>query len=462
MKNRDSAAQSPVAALAYAVQSRNQAFFNHVAPLVVQSNVLFHEVLLSLPQALWAEWFFYNKKWNATFRTAINAFPMYKGTQTGSSAPISILTSCYSCGRSLYYSQNLIELPQLQVLKKLSSAGPFTNLKTTDDYLEQLEKRTCGECSHSFVPSELQTWRNGLHQAVQEIPPPLLAPELQEPKPVTTVIQVSSLFNFDDSDITIRSEDGIEFRLHKKHLEVCCGAFPPSSHPTMNEAVCLTESSSTLEMLFLFIYSRQQPDWDEFEFAKLQPFAEAVEKYQVHMATPLCKILMGRFIQSHPVGVFAYATKHGYNNLADKTAIPLLKSNTDAEDLVPLLTLNTVISWARYLEHIWAICNKAISTFPDCISPAAPGPQYCSSCQNRYGYRNADVSTAFSELSDSLSSLLKKLVDSPEGVSKFDTLSQQLDSHIDKLSPESSEAIKKWREEINKDVQNIPAFREFL
>ncbi|KAF8639404.1 hypothetical protein AX16_010320, partial [Volvariella volvacea WC 439] len=449
----DSAAQSPVAALAYAAQFRYQALFDHAAPLVMQSNTPLHEVLLSLPQALWTKWFHYNKRWNTAFRTAINTLPV----PTQAESAVYTSGCCYYCGKSLSSSQQYrtssMVLLQFDIVKKLASTGNFTDLKAINHYLEKFGQKSCKTCSRSLFPYELLSWKGDLHRAIQKILPPTLTQEMQEPQTAVAVSSTSRLFSFSDADIKIRSEDGIEFQLHKNHLEVCCGAFPPSSYPTMNEVVHLTESGSTLEMLFQFIYSREQPDWEGLEFSKLQDLAEAAEKYQVHVAICLCKILMKRFIRSHPAGVFAYATKHGHNDIADVTALLLLKSGGGAKDLMSLLTPNAILALARYLEHIWGLCNKAITSFPGNI-PLVTESRCCDVCRSARGSN---------KLQGVFSSFLKELVSSPEeGIFKLDKLSLQSDNHGNNLSFEFRKAFREWREETNKDIQSIPVFREFL
>ncbi|KAF8650290.1 hypothetical protein AX16_005318 [Volvariella volvacea WC 439] len=492
-KIRDTAVQSPVAALAYAAQSRNQTLFNHIAPTVVQSDTPLHQVLLALPQITWSEWIYYREKWNTATRSALNNIPAYEEWQSSKCADC----DKYHCSR--IPAIGTIQRPQLDVSRKLASSGNFADLKAIDDYLEQLTTKTCKTYSYGNKPYQLQNWRNALDRSIEAIPFPLVTPGHQESSGVSAISRTSSLFRFDDADIIICSADGVEFQLHKRNLEVCCGAFPPSSHPTMGEVVHLTESGATLEMLFQFVYSRQQPDWEALEFSKLQDLAEAVEKYEIHTAMYLCKMLMKRFVQSHPEALFAYATKHGYKDLADQTALLLLKSGGRAESLVPLLTPNAVLAWTRYLDHVWSVCNKAISTSPTIFpqpEPPTPPPQVSndpstgstkrrhlkhptrsyqtpqpqSPTETRCDYCGGPHCTGESlswdssnEHSTFLSPLLKELVASPcGGLFKFDTLSEQLSKQMASYTSGSREAFRKWREGVIGDIRNIPAFRTFL
>ncbi|KAF8650286.1 hypothetical protein AX16_005314 [Volvariella volvacea WC 439] len=472
----DSAVQSPVSALAYAAEIQNQELFNHVTPLAIQSSSSLPDALSALPQRIWAQWFCYHSKWNHACRTAIHSFPTltHPGSQEWS--------HCSDCGLKHCQYCPLTNIPKL--LWKLSSSGSFINLKTIDDYFQDMKKEVCQTCSHSYNPSQLQTWRNELQQSIQNIP----LPDLTLNAPTTGVVvdstRTSSLFRFSDADITIRSADGVKFHLHKKHLEMGCDAFPPSAHPTMGEVVDLTESASTLEMLFQFLYARQQPDWEGLPFSELYDLAEAAEKYQVYTAMRVCNILMKRFTKSNTGSVFAYATKHGYGDLADAIAPLFLVSDVSVVcDLAPRLAPNVIMAWVRphssvqmtmtklyqaqYLEHVRVVCNKAISTSPELHATRQPNSNYsyrssyssdgpCQSCGSnckRPSYRPA------------LSALLKEMVASPEGgLLKFSDSSQRLSDHLKSgnFTSISQEAFRKWREDINADIQNIRAFKTFL
>lgn len=95
-----------------------------------------------------------------------------------------------------------------------------------------------------------------------------------------------------DSDITIRSSDGVLFKVHKKNLEMHSEGFPGEEVATLNEIVNLTETSTTLELLFQYMYRQPQPDLGKVPFTVLASLAEAAEKYRVFPAIEVCKIYM--------------------------------------------------------------------------------------------------------------------------------------------------------------------------
>jgi hypothetical protein len=95
-----------------------------------------------------------------------------------------------------------------------------------------------------------------------------------------------------DSDVTFKSADGILFLLHIKFLDMNTGGFPPAEIETWGEVVSLTEDSSTLELLFQFIYPMHHPTLAHMPFATLLLLAEAAEKYEVYSAMNVCNIRM--------------------------------------------------------------------------------------------------------------------------------------------------------------------------
>lgn len=58
------------------------------------------------------------------------------------------------------------------------------------------------------------------------------------------------------------------------------------------EMVELTEDSSTLELLFQFIYPQRHPTLSDTPYEIIAPVAEAAEKYEVFAAMNICQIRM--------------------------------------------------------------------------------------------------------------------------------------------------------------------------
>ncbi|TFY62445.1 hypothetical protein EVJ58_g3856 [Rhodofomes roseus] len=100
------------------------------------------------------------------------------------------------------------------------------------------------------------------------------------------------LFNAPDADLTVRSSDGQLFRVHRRNLYEHTEGFPGEDITvnTDEEIVSLTESASTLELLFQFMYRQEQPDVRQLQSTELFDLAEAVEKYRVFPALQVCNM----------------------------------------------------------------------------------------------------------------------------------------------------------------------------
>ena len=95
-----------------------------------------------------------------------------------------------------------------------------------------------------------------------------------------------------DSDITFKSSDNVLFKVHTLNIRTHATGFAPPEFPALNEIVSLPEHSSTLELLFRFMYPERHPDLECIKFDILEPLAEAAEKYEVFSAMNICKIRM--------------------------------------------------------------------------------------------------------------------------------------------------------------------------
>ncbi|KAF8650287.1 hypothetical protein AX16_005315 [Volvariella volvacea WC 439] len=259
-----------------------------------------------------------------------------------------------------------------------------------------------------------------------------------------------------DADVVICSADGVIFRLHKRNLEAGCGAFPPASFPTLGEVVHLTESGSTLEILFQFLYPRQQPDWEALDIAELFDLVEAAEKYEVYTAIAMCRILMKRYMDSHPQYLFAYGTKHDYPDFADQAARLLLKRGAAIEDFISLLTPGAVLAWARYQDYARNLIRDAISIAPDVISSHLLSGREVSTC-NRCCLDHCDAIR-----SNPLPLILWELGFSREAVLfTIEDIVEKLAGTKD-VATELYTALKSWSNTVERSTKNIPSFTKFL
>jgi hypothetical protein len=108
------------------------------------------------------------------------------------------------------------------------------------------------------------------------------------------------IVNANDADIVLRSSDNVQFKVHRKNLEMHSDVLAAaesisasSSRSTVTlEVVDLTESSEVLDVLFQFMYRQPSPALDKVSFEVLAGVAEAAEKYQVFNVIELCKVHM--------------------------------------------------------------------------------------------------------------------------------------------------------------------------
>jgi hypothetical protein len=106
--------------------------------------------------------------------------------------------------------------------------------------------------------------------------------------------------NAPDSDIYLRSADGVQFHVHRKNLEVHSPVFATAGVISASlemqdsevEVVQLSESAEVLNVLLQFMYSQPQPDLIGLPFPVLADLVKAVEKYEVYAAMIRCEIAM--------------------------------------------------------------------------------------------------------------------------------------------------------------------------
>ncbi|KAH9837786.1 uncharacterized protein C8Q71DRAFT_754484 [Rhodofomes roseus] len=155
------------------------------------------------------------------------------------------------------------------------------------------------------------------------------------------------LFNAPDADLTVRSSDGQLFRVHRRNLYEHTEGFPGEDITvnTDEEIVSLTESASTLELLFQFMYRQEQPDVRQLQSTELFDLAEAVEKYRVFPALQVCNMAMAAAVPVAPVTVLMYALRHNHPALCNAAASEVRGSGS-----VGIISLDEAFlgSWLAY------------------------------------------------------------------------------------------------------------------
>jgi len=173
---------------------------------------------------------------------------------------------------------------------------------------------------------------------------------------------LSTRFNAPDSDVVIRSSDGMLFKLHRKNLSMFAEGFPGEDmNLTPNEIVDLSELGNTLDILFQFVYRQPQPDLSGLRFEVLAAVAEAAEKYLIYAAMEICKMHMSAAITDHPMEVLGYAVRHNHSRLY-RDAAP---RTIDLSSKLALTALGSTffINWVLYRD-MWMEVLKVVHAPP--------------------------------------------------------------------------------------------------
>ncbi|KAJ7500561.1 hypothetical protein B0H11DRAFT_1995763 [Mycena galericulata] len=249
----------------------------------------------------------------------------------------------------------------------------------------------------------------------------------------------SELFNSSDADVVFQSCDGVLFGIHRANLQTNTEGFPPPEIANTDETVPLSESSSTLELLFQYIYPRRHPALDEIPFADLAALAEAAEKYQVFSAMNICRIRMRDVLPNHAPEILAYATKHHYPYLVYEAApftfdVPLA-------DVVSMLPENLILPWVKYIDAWNKVLHDAIAV--------RQRSHYNSAQNTQCRFWKTERPAIAQHFGHSLQSLRRlNVIFADQGQTK--------------LSACCEEAKASWRKEIENAMAQIPELRSFL
>ncbi|KAJ7501090.1 hypothetical protein B0H11DRAFT_1993574 [Mycena galericulata] len=250
----------------------------------------------------------------------------------------------------------------------------------------------------------------------------------------------STRFNSPDADIIFKSSDGVLFHIHRKNLEVCTEGFPPGELLTTGEVVDLPETSTTLDLLFQFMYPQRHPALDTTPFEVLEPLAEAAEKYQVFPAMNICHIRLRDMVHDHPVAVAVYAAKHDYPYLVSEVAPMMISMPT--VDVIEMLPPYLILPWIKYVQE-WTRALQNVALVLD-----REGEYHTNnSC---YNGRWAVVALA----------CMQRLA---AGVQALRSLDQVFDLSATKnVSGCCKEDVELWRKRIEDAIAKIPKFSTFL
>ncbi|CAA7269257.1 unnamed protein product [Cyclocybe aegerita] len=196
---------------------------------------------------------------------------------------------------------------------------------------------------------------------------------------------VHTKFNAADADVVFQSPDGVQFRVHRRNLEIVTGAFPGSEFDTCGEITHLTEPARVLAVIFDFIYPRRYPDLKDLPFETLAEVAEAVEKYEVFSAMPTCETRLREFIPQRSLEILGHALKHGYSSLVAE-AVPHI-CRLPLSTVMEKLPLHYLPAWVHYYEawsSIFAYARHSLrgdNGFQSCQKIVLGSPLVSSCCQ---------------------------------------------------------------------------------
>ncbi|KAF9446709.1 hypothetical protein P691DRAFT_776662 [Macrolepiota fuliginosa MF-IS2] len=227
-----------------------------------------------------------------------------------------------------------------------------------------------------------------------------------------TELRVSDRFNALDSDVTIRSSDGVVFRLHRKNLHLHSDAFPSQEE---GEIVDLTESSDVLEIFFQYFYRQPQPDLTNIRMHTLLALSEAVEKYRVFSAIEVCKAHMRARMSSDPLAVLAYAAKHGYVDICNDVA-PLTIGASTMDAINALGSSTTFAAWALYRDRRVEATTRIHDLLPSTIVKHKGG---WDDCEKWWQFQ--------AEISRYLLGHPERLLDIDEAFSRYEDLLEECD-----------------------------------
>lgn len=126
-----------------------------------------------------------------------------------------------------------------------------------------------------------------------------------------------------------------------KNREICSGSFPPSGFETCDKIVFLAEFSSTLGLLFQYIYPHPNQTCSHcyLNFEVMTAVAEAAENYQVvYPAMYVCNLIM-RCGTSFAGCTFAHRREHRAHILPSVREAHVLGEENDQLDVKAILSI---------------------------------------------------------------------------------------------------------------------------
>ncbi|KAJ7785028.1 hypothetical protein DFH07DRAFT_2610 [Mycena maculata] len=131
-------------------------------------------------------------------------------------------------------------------------------------------------------------------------------------------------FSESTTDLILRSSDGIDFHVYRVVLCLASSVFRDMVGLAQPEdenmpTVRMAESGVVLDRILRFWYPGSEPVVENL--GQLREILELlIDKYDVKAVVPVGKQFLRGYIESQPVGVFAVAARHGWEDLAFSAA----------------------------------------------------------------------------------------------------------------------------------------------
>ncbi|KAA1470199.1 hypothetical protein DENSPDRAFT_835932 [Dentipellis sp. KUC8613] len=185
-------------------------------------------------------------------------------------------------------------------------------------------------------------------------------------------------FQSHDTDLIIRSNDGVDFHVYKQIMTLASEIFagmislPQTTSTPTPQVVGVTENSTTVDMFLRLIYPVQNPRLDSV--TRLHAVLEILHKYGVEGQDDVMKYALRDFIKTQPEAVFALADRYGHADIA-KEAARLTLGRSDIPGPLALNDEDLQLMTAKQYHQLLQFQTKCRETF---VEMSQVPPYWCN------------------------------------------------------------------------------------
>ncbi|KAF8056514.1 hypothetical protein FPV67DRAFT_1729335 [Lyophyllum atratum] len=331
-----------------------------VAPLLLDHAM--EDMLLKVPERYRIPWVQYHSQWTRVWKDSINRVPDVRDLPR---------ETCGLCGR----------LPHEYVIEVVSRLSrEMSALRDLDAIFPS--RTTCSGCCGDMAL--MTAWRLSMETDIGKLLPltDIFGPDdtpfqgtaiysehangaTDADSGPTETVSCDISITFAGADgVRFLSSDNVVFYLHLPNVKACTKNLLPLDYNELVPApILLSDHSSTLRLLFRYIYPAPHPDLESMDFDALGLLTCASEKYQIYPAIGVCNIRMTQMLPQNLVtntsAVMVYAMRSQNHEVMDMAA-PLLIGNC-VVDMVKLMSPEWIIRWVQYHEGWNKIIQQALS-----------------------------------------------------------------------------------------------------